>query len=228
MESLELELIKKNIKQPLEKMEPDADEDKEMITDEERIVLKKELKKFRNGGVDYHLSRINVHELIDDELVLYKKYKERRLLEEDISEFNKKNPAVSLDYNFGAMLRQWIIDRSKKDKAELKEKMREAARKKIEDMTKTSPAVDSYLKEIFDKLKQSDYEVVLNLNEENFKTYEQRLKDYFKLVAKGADAPKTQEEILAKIEMDPRYQHYRVLREIQKLNPVNPDYFINN
>lgn len=74
--------------------------------------LKGELRELQAGGADIHLALIDVDVLSDKALDLYRKYKKDKLGEEEIAVFRKKTSMGDSEYQFAAMLLNWLMKRA--------------------------------------------------------------------------------------------------------------------
>lgn len=190
-----------------------------------------ELRSKKKGGVDIHLSQINITELGKTEhgkeaLELYKLHSQDKLEEEIIRGFLASVQSSSNEYNFGAMLLNWSIDKTERKKAEEKELLKEKARQKLTELKRKNPHIVAYIKNIdIDLLNRLDLKVIsnidqINIDQINLGDYKNNLKEYFVNKTKG----KPDQEWI--IENDPRFKCYCALRGILNLEPGSPEEFI--
>ncbi len=203
-------------------------EDKEDVIDSaikqeyyDKII--EELRSKKRGGADFHFSQISIGELSKNReaLDLYKLHTEDQLEEEKIRRFLAKVPAGSNEYNFGAMLLTWSLDRTEEKRVREKELLKKEAEQKLIELKTAKPHIAAYVDNInLDLLKRLDLKVIKDLNEQSFIDYEKNLREYFKNKTEG------KKEIKREVEKDPRYQWYCMLREVLDLGPGRPDIFI--
>jgi hypothetical protein len=214
--SLEKEILKKNEEEFV--AEPERKEEKGYYD-----ALREELRSMKEGGVDSHFSDIDVDNMSLETLELYRKHKKEKLSEEEIKKFDDKFERGSADYNFIAMIRNWTIDRIEKDRQKEKELLKDKAAKKFNDLRKNNPHIAARIDGIkWDDLGRADYKVLIDLNEQNLKSYEDQLKSYFSNKLRG------EKEIIKALEKDPKYRYYGMLRDIMQKGPPNPDIFTHN
>jgi len=186
-----------------------------------------ELRSKKKGGADIHLSQISIAELGKTELGkkalrLYKLHSQDKLEEKAIRGLLADAEPGSNEYNFGAMLLNWSLDRTEVKKAEEKERLKEEARKKLEELKGKNPHIVAYVDNInISLLGGLDLKAIKNIEHINVGDYKDNLKEYFGNKTKGKEG----QEITI-IEEDPRFKFYCSLRGILNLGPGSPEEFI--
>lgn len=185
--------------------------------------LREEMRKMKEGGADIHFGNIDIDGLSRESLEIYRKFKKEIIAEEDLKKISDKFERGSADYNFTAMVRNWIIDRKELEKQKEKNLLKGKAEKIVSDLRKSNPHIAARVDEIdWSKLGRVDFKTLIDLNEQSLDTYEERLKEYFSNKLKG------KEEIRETLENDEKYRYYWMLRDILQKGPPDPDIFINN
>lgn len=217
-----MENIEKKFETPKEKFIPKIEEEKDNYN-----LLREELREMKKGGVDIHFSRIDEENLSKETLDLYEKYKESKLTEEEVKNFAQKIPKESPDYQFAAMLLNWVIGKREELSRAEKELLKEEAKSKLEKLKKINPDIEKYLQGInLDDLLKTDYKIITDLNKQNFESYEKLLRAYFWTKVESKVEERSKETKLRMIQNDPRFQYYCLLREAMNLGGCNPETFL--
>lgn len=190
-------------------------------------MLRENLKDMQMGGVDLHFGQIDVDNLDEKALDLYRKYIKKKITESELRKFMEKTSEGSNDYNFAALLEHWIMYAKKAEVINEKNKLKGKA---LETLKKENLSRDvaEYLKEIFNKdiLRKCDYEAFILKNSQSYANWQEKLRQHFQLEVKGNNAPQEITEKILKISNDPRYQYYLTLSRIQGMNPIAPEEFL--
>lgn len=186
-----------------------------------------ELRSKKRGDVDIHLSQIKIAELGKTELgkkalQLYGLHSQDSLEEKAIRSFLADTKSGSNEYNFGAMLLNWSIDKTERKKAEEKELLKEKARQKLTELKRKNPHIVAYIKNIdIDLLNRLDLGVISNIDQISLGDYKNNLKEYFGNKTKGKS-----EQWFTIIKNDPRFKCYCALKGILDLGHCSPEEFI--
>jgi hypothetical protein len=184
--------------------------------------LKTELETMQGGGGDRHLGYFDVGKLSDKALDFYREFKKNKLDEKELDEYISMFPPGDNEYNFIAFLRTWILDKKQLNAEKEKEKLKEEARRKLEELKKNNPHVVAHIDNInLDSLRRLDLKVISNIDQINLGDYRNNLKEYFGNKTKGK-----QEQELKIIKDDPRFDFYCSLKGILNLEPGKPEEFI--
>lgn len=192
-------------------------------------ILRKELveMKSQKGGVNFHFSQFNPDNLLDKSLDMYDDYKNGRLTEENLKNFSKTLDAGSPDYQFAALMEHWIMNAKKEKMIDLREKMKIDAGKELEKIMNINPNMQKCLNGInLDSLRKSDYEAIINMDNLNLGTYEERLREYFDNKVGGKQEARTPNIKRSMIEGDQSYLLYRAICNIKNHPPQKIDTFI--
>ncbi|MFA4818073.1 MAG: hypothetical protein WC608_05160 [Parcubacteria group bacterium] len=184
--------------------------------------LREELKAMQGGGVDRHFGYFNVNGLSDKTIDFYRQFKKEKLDEKKLDEYISRFSPGDNEYNFVALLRNWIQEKKCLDVEKEKRELKQKAERKFNELKKRAPHISAYVNDkVFNSLRRFDYRMTVDLNEANFSDYESNLREYFKNKTMGK-----QDEGLAIIEEDPRFKYYCAMKEALGLGPCQPDVFI--
>lgn len=184
-----------------------------------------ELRSKKRGGADIHLSQIKIADLNKEALDLYKLHSQDKLEEKTIRSFLAKVEPGSNEYNLGAMLLNWSFDKVERKRTEEKEKFKEEARQKLDELKRKNPHIVAHIDNIdLTLLTSLDLKAISNIDQADpadLGEYKNRLREYFGNKTKG----KPDQELII-IENDPRFKCYCALKGILELGSCSPEEFI--
>lgn len=186
-----------------------------------------DLRKMKEGGIDFHFSQIDVDSLSAKSLDLYRKFKKNKLEKDELDKFTSKFLPGDNEYNFAALLRTWLLEKKGQSVEREKETLKEEAKQKLLELKNKKPYIAAHLDDIdLDLLRRLDFKIIKNLNQQNFEDYEKNLREYFINKVESNREEKSKEIKISIIKNDPRFRCYCALREMLDLEPCNPDAFI--
>jgi len=184
--------------------------------------LREKLRKMKEGGSDRHFGQIDVEGLSDEAINFYRLFEKGNLDENKLDEYTSKLSPGDNEYNFAALLRNWILERKDLNAEKEKEALKMEAENKLMELKKKKPHIAARLNNIdLNLLRRLDFKMIANLDGENFNDYENNLKEYFK-----NKTQKKPDEALTIIKNDPRFKCYAALKEALDLGPGSPEKFI--
>lgn len=184
--------------------------------------LREKLRKMKEGGSDIHFGQIDVDGLSDEAVNFYRLFEKSNLNEKQLDEYTSQFSPGDNEYNFAALLRNWILERKNLDVEKEKTLLKKEAEKKLGELKNKKPHIAASIDNIdLNLLRRLDFKIIADLDAGKFNDYENNLREYFR-----NKTQKNPDERLTVIENDPRFKCYCALKEALDLGPCSPEEFI--
>lgn len=208
-------------KGPLDKEKNREDDPMQELSQKDYDEIIELLRSKKRGGADIHLSQINIAKLGETELGkealrLFKLHIEDKLGEEEIRGLLADAKEGSNEYNFGAMLLNWSLDKTEIKKAAEREMLKREAEEKMKNDPHISAKIEGI--DLF-FLRKPEWEVTTG--KRSFESYEEKLLAYLK-------SQKEEGRAIESLKTDPRFQYYCVMQKVINNKSITPENFLGN